>query len=182
MLRRIFLALPLFMAACSSVNVEQTTTLVGVVETVDQTAREVLVRGQAGAQTGALLTMVVGRSVQRLDRIRSGDRVTVKYYQALAARAARPLSTATTPMAAMTVERDVERPGGEITRVRSGRVTITAVDPATNTVSFVGPSNFARTVTADNPQVQAFVRTLRVGEQVDITFEEALAIVIDPMP
>jgi hypothetical protein len=72
------------------------------------------------------------------------------------------------------------RPGGEVTRVRRGRVTITAVDPTTNTISFVGPSNVVRTVPARNSQVH-FIRTLPVGQQVDIVYEEALAISVEPM-
>ena len=65
--------------------------------------------------------------------------------------------------------------------MRRGRVTITALDPATSTISFVGPNNIVRTVTAKNPQVQSFVRGLRVGQQVDIVYEEALAISVEPM-
>lgn len=180
MLLQMPLALPL-LAACQSIEVEQVTTLVGVVETVDATAREVLIRGQAGAQSGALLTMVVGRAVTRLNQIRPGDRVTVRYYQALAAQAVRPLSGAAQPFAGMSIAREANRPGGEITKVRAGRVTITAVDRETGTVSFVGENNLSRTVTAQNPQVQSFIRSLRVGEQVDMVYEEALAISIEPM-
>lgn len=184
MKRRLLLAFPLalpVLSACRSVDVEQVTTLVGVVETVDLSSREILLRGQAGAQSGALLTMVVGRGVQRLNQIRPGDRVTVRYYQALAAQAVRPLAGASQPFANVTVAREAARPGGEVTRVRSGRVTITALDRDTATVSFVGPGNLPRTVTAQNPEVQSFIRSLRVGEQVDMVYEEALAISIEPM-
>jgi hypothetical protein len=182
--RRALLTLPLglsALAACASVETDQTTTLVGVIETVDQTAREVLIRGAAGAQSGALLTMVAGRNVARLNELRPGDRVTVRYYQALAARVAAPLSTAPQAAAAFTAERDADRPGGELTRVRTGRVTITAVNAETGTVSFTGPGGLSRTVTAKNADVLAFVRRLRVGQQVDITYEEALAISIEHM-
>ena len=182
--RRSVLALPLglsALAACASVETEQVTTLVGVIETVDRTAREVLVRGDAGAQSGALLTMVAGRAVTRLEMLRPGVRVTVRYDQALAARVASPLSTAPQAAAAVTAERDAERPGGELTRVRSGRVTITAVNAQTGTVSFTGPGGLSRTVTPKNPEVLAFTRGLRVGQQVDMTYEEALAISIEPM-
>ncbi len=185
MKRRFILMLPLslpLLAACQSVDVAQVTTLVGVVETVDPATREMLVRGQGGAQSGALLTMVVGRAVQRLNQIRPGDRVTVRYYQALAAQAVRPLAGSNQPFAGMSIAREADRPGGEVTRVRSGRVTITAVDRDTGTVSFVGPGNMPRTVTPQNPQVQAFTRSLRVGEQVDMIYEEALAVSVEPMP
>lgn len=182
--RRSMLMLPLgvsALAACASVDVEQTTILVGVVETVDVPTREVLVRGSAGAQSGALLTMIAGRAVQRLNEIRPGDRVTVMYFQAIAARVARPLSTARPATSTLTAERDAARPGGEVTRVRSGRVTITALNAATGTMSFTGPGGLNRTVTATNPDLRRFISELRVGEQVDMTYEEALAIEITPM-
>lgn len=184
MKRRLLLTLPLslpVLAACQSVDVAQVTTLNGVVETVDASSREILLRGQGGAQSGALLTMIAGRAVQRLNQIRPGDRVTVRYYQALAAQAVRPLAGASQPFAGASVAREADRPGGEVTRVRAGRVTITALDRDTATVSFVGPGNLPRTVTAQNPQVQAFIRSLRVGEQVDMVYEEALAISVEPM-
>jgi len=176
------LALPL-LASCRSVDAEQTTTVNAVVETVDPASRELLLRGSGGAQSGALLSMIVGQRVQRLNQIRPGDRVTVKYYQALAAQAVTPFSRTSEPFEGVAVDRrqTAERPGGEVTRVRRGRVTITAVDPANNSVSFIGPNNVPRTVVAQNPQVQSFIRRLRPGDQVDLVYEEALAISVEPM-
>ena len=178
------LALPLLgAAACRTVDAEQTTTLNAVVETVDPTSRELLLRGAGGAQSGALVSMVVSPRVQRLNQIRPGDRVTVRYYQALAAQAVTPFSRTSQPFEGVAVDRreTAGRPGGEVTRVRRGRVTVTAVDPATNTISFLGPNNVPRTVVAQNPEVQAFIRRLRVGDQVDLVYEEALAISVEPM-
>ena len=173
----------LLVGACQSVDTEQTTTINAVVETVDPVSRELLLRGSGGTQSGRLLSVVVSPRVQRLDQIRSGDRVTVTYYQALAAKVVNVFSPTSQPFENVSVNRTetATRPGGEVTRVRRGRVTITEVDPATNTVSFVGPNNLMRTVTARNPQVQSFIRTLRVGQQVDIVYEEALAISVEPM-
>jgi hypothetical protein len=127
--------------------------------------------------------MIVSPHVQRLAQIRPGDRVSVTYYEALAAQVVNVRSPTSQPFEGVSVNRTetANRPGGEVTRVRSGRVTITDVDPATSTVSFVGPNNLMRTVTARNPQVQSFIRSLRVGQQVDIVYEEALAISVEPM-
>jgi hypothetical protein len=176
------IALPL-LAACASVNTQQTTTLNAVVETVDPVARQLLLRGNGGSQSGALVTMLVGNGVQRLGEIHSGDRVTVTYFQAIAARVASPISGTTEPFAGVTFERNdtAQRPGGEITRVRRGRVTVTALDPVTGSVTFNGPDNLPRTVVPQNAEVQDFVRRLRVGQQVDISYEEALAISVEPM-
>jgi len=178
------LALPL-LASCRSpsVEAEQTSTMNAIVETVDPVSRELLLRSGGGEQSGALRSMVVSPRVQRLGQVRPGDRVTVRFYQALAAQAVAPSSSTSPPFDGVTVDRreTAGRPGGEITRVRRGRVTITAVDPATNSVSFIGPNNVPRTVVAQNPEVQSFVRRLRVGDQVDLVYEEALAVSIEPM-
>ena len=172
------LAFPL-LASCQSVNTEQTTTIEAVVETVDPVVREILLRGNADAQSGALVTMIVSPRVQRLNEIHAGDRVVVTHYQALAAQMARPfLLRAAADGRSRSAARNetAALPGGEVTRVRRGRVTITALDPATGSVSFVGPGNIVRTVVPKNPQVQQFVRGLSVGDQVDIVYQEAFAI------
>jgi hypothetical protein len=171
-----------FLGACHSIDTQQTTTMHGVVETVDPVSRELLLRGDGGSQSGLLMSMIVGPQVQRLGEIRSGDRVIVTYYQALAAQVVNVFSSSNPPFQGVTVDRrDVaERPGGLVTRVRRGRVVITAVYPSINTISFVGPNNMVRTVTATNPEVQSFIRNLRVGDQVDIVYEEALAISVQP--
>jgi len=187
MLRRTFVAATSSMlalvAACHSVDVQQTTTLNGVVETVDPVSRELLLRGQGGAQTGALLSMVVGPQVQRVNQIQPGDRVTVTYYQAIAAQVVNVFSSQSQPFEGVSVDRreTAERPGAQVTRVRRGRVVITAVDPSRNTISFVGPANAVRTVSPKNEEVASFIRKLKVGDQVDIVYEEALAISVEPM-
>ena len=169
------------LAACQSANVQQTTTMHGVVETVDPGSRELLLRGDSGSQSGALLSMIVGPQVQRLNEIRPGDKVNATYYQALAAQVVNVFSASSQPFAGVSVSRNdtAERPGGLVTRVRRGRVVITAVYPQLNTISFVGPANVVRTVTAKNPEVASFIRGLRVGDQVDIVYEEALAIAVE---
>ena len=121
----------------SSVDAQQTTTINAVVETVDPISRELLLRGAGGAQSGHLLSVIVGSHVQRLDQIHPGDRVKVTYYEALAAQVVNVRSPTSQPFEGVSVNRTetASRPGGEVTRVRSGRVTITDVDPVTNTVT-----------------------------------------------
>ena len=101
MFRRTFipsvLSVLALVAGCRSVDVQQTTVMNGVVETVDPASRELLLRGQGGAQSGALLSMIVGPQVQRLDQIRPGNRVTVTYYQALAAQVVNVFSPQSQP-------------------------------------------------------------------------------------
>ena len=154
-----------------------------VVETVDPVSRELLLRGDAGSQSGPLLSMLVGSHVRRLDEVHAGDHVMVTYYQGLAAKVVSPFDGSNQPFssASLSVNGTAERPGGELTRVRSGRVTITAVDPTTAMVSFTGPDHLPHTVVPKNVEVANFVRQLHVGQQVDMVYEEALAIAVEPM-
>ena len=60
-----------FVPACQSMDVQQTTTMNGGVETIAPTSRELLLRGDSGSQSGVLLSTIVGPQVQRLHQIRS---------------------------------------------------------------------------------------------------------------
>jgi hypothetical protein len=159
-------------------------TVNAIVETVDRTKREVLLRGQDGAQSGALVTVRVGSQVRNFNQIRSGDRVTVRYLRAVAAAIAPANSPGARPAAAVAAVRAPrgERPAGAVGDIVRTRVRITSVDPATNTVGFVGPNNRPREVVVKQPAMQELLRTLRVGDQVDIAFEEALAVSVERTP
>ena len=68
-------------------------------------SRELLLRGAGGAQSGVLLSMIVGPQVQRLNQIRPGDQVTATYYQALAAQMVNVFSRTSQPFEGVTVDR-----------------------------------------------------------------------------
>ncbi|WP_431284445.1 hypothetical protein ACQW02_06440 [Humitalea sp. 24SJ18S-53] len=176
------LTLPLLAACQTSASFSETVTMVAIVETVDRTAREVLLRGQAGAQTGALVTVRAGAGVRNFDQIRSGDRVTVQYFQAVAAQIVRAGSPGGAPSAEIAAMRAApgERPAGAVGDLVRVRVTITSVDTTTNTVGFVGPNGQPRLVYVRRAPMQELLRSLRVGDQVDIAFEEALAVSVEP--
>ena len=60
------------------------------------------------------------------------------------------------------------------------RVTVEGVNPANNTVAFVGPDRVPRTVAVRQPAMQEFLRTLKVGDEVEVTFTDAVAISVEP--
>ena len=47
-------------------------------------------------------------------------------------------------------------------------------------VSFVGPAQIERTAEVLDPEMQSFLRTLKVGDEVDLTYTEALAVSVEP--
>ena len=146
------------------------------VETVDQQARTVLLRGP----TGGLLTVHAGPEVRNLPQVKPGDQVVVRYAEAVAARIVRPGDPAPESTTTMARAAPGERPAGMVVEHIRRRVTIEGVDPANGTVSFIGPDRVPRTVAVRQPAMQDFLRTLKAGDEVEVTFTEAVAISVEP--
>jgi hypothetical protein len=146
------------------------------VETVDQQKRTVLLRGP----TGALLTVHAGPEVRNLAQVKPGDRVVLRYVEAVAARIVRPGDPAAESTTSVARAAPGERPAGMIVDRDRVRVTIEGVNPASNTAAFIGPDRVPRTVAVRQPAMQEFLRTLKVGDEVEVTFTEAVAVSVEP--
>ena len=59
-------------------------------------------------------------------------------------------------------------------------MTINSVDTTNNTVTFTGPRGARRTVAVRSPEMQAFIRTLRPGNRVNVAIAEATALSVEP--
>lgn len=163
------------------VTVAWTTETTATVESVDQQSREVLLRGPGGN----LVTVTAGPAVQNLDRVRPGDRVVVRYIEALAASLAKADESGGSMVQGQGGMARTTSPGARPTGVIGNQVRTTvrieAVDRAKNTVTFVGPSGEARTVSVREPDARRFLQTLNAGDLVDLVYTEALAIAVEPM-
>jgi len=147
------------------------------VESVDMTTRQVLLSGP----NGELDTIVAGPEVRNLAQVHPGDHVVVRARESIAVAMSKPGSTAVTAAGTFSGR---AMPGAKPAGAEGGwfhaRVTITAIDPAHNTVSFVGPARILRVVHVVNPEIQAFVNSLKVGDDVDVTYAAAVAIAVTP--
>ena len=54
------------------------------------------------------------------------------------------------------------------------------VDPYANTIEVTGPRGYNRRLKVKDPQAIAFIRGLKKGDEVEVTFSEALAISVEP--
>ena len=151
-------------------------------------AREVTVRGTVAAvdkdkQTVTLkgpkrtLTLQV-RDPQKLEAISVGDPVIAKYYESLAfevkkAGAATPGKSA---QEAVVSSKPGETPGGAVGRQITVTTTITAIDKKAQTVTIKGPEGNTETVKARDPKN---LDKVKVGDLVEITYTQALAISLD---
>lgn len=162
--------------------VASTTERTAIVESVNVTERSVLLRGDAGAQSGVLATVRVGPQVRNLAQIRPGDRVVVTVTDAVAASLARPAENLPPTGAAAVATRAPEgaRPGASMTDAKRMRVRVEAIDLGFNSVTFTTPAGERRTVRVQNPRMRAFIRTLSPGDQVDVTFVESVGLRVLP--
>ena len=152
---------------------------VAVVESVDQSTREVVLRGPEGN----LATVTAGPEVRNLAQVRRGDRVVVTYGAALAVEMAPPGGGGPPAEVATGMARAEpgERPAGAVGQRVRARVRIQEVDPVTGRVAFVGPQGVRRVVTPQNPAMADFARRLRPGDEVDMTYAEAVAVRVEPV-
>ena len=153
-------------------TVAYTTEAVATVESIDQQNREVQLRGTGGR----LFTVKAGPAVENLARVKVGDRVVVRYIEALAASLAKPgqggRDTTAEQSGIARHAPEGARPTGTVGNQIRTTVTIDAIDHATHTVTFTGPANAARTVVVRDPEAQRFLDTLKPGDRVDLVYTE----------
>ena len=71
------------------------------------------------------------------------------------------------------------RPAAGIARQTTVTVKITAIDPSVPSVTFTGPKGNSRTLKVQRPEKLVGVK---VGDTVELTFTEAVAIKVEPAP
>jgi len=72
------------------------------------------------------------------------------------------------------------KPGGGIGASVTTTVTILAINTDTNTVAFKRLDGTVHLVAVKSPNMVQFMRTLKPGDQVDVTYTESLAINVVP--
>jgi len=73
-----------------------------------------------------------------------------------------------------------EAPGVKGMREVRATVTIDSVDLKNNIVTFTGPQGNVNVVAVQRPQMREFLKTLKAGDKVDLTFTEAVAVSVEP--
>ena len=158
------------------VQVSDVVTATAVVKKIDQRNRMVTLLGSDGQQQ----TLHVGPEVQNLPQVRRGDHVVVQYTESVALRLKKPGAP---PEA--TVEQEVARaepgqlPGAGAAQVVKATAKIVRIDRAGQTATLVGPRGKRFTVKVQDP---AILDRVKVGDRVQATYRESLAIAVQPAP
>jgi hypothetical protein len=152
---------------------EQTVTATATVQTIDPKTRHVTLKRPDGTS----FTMVVGPEVHNLPQVKKGDVVRVTYRESIAyevkkADQAQPGIARTTDV---TRASPGAKPGGTVTDTVTVRMTITGIDKATSEATLRGPNGDVVVVKARDPSK---LDAVGVGDVVDVTYTEALAIAV----
>jgi len=143
----------------------------GTIDAIDKERGTVTLKGPKGRT----LTLEV-RDKEKLDVVKVGDPVVATYVEAVVIQVKKEGTPGVTTQETRVSSKPGETPAGAIGREISITATVTAIDKKANTVSIKGPQGHTETIKAKNPKNLAAVK---VGDLVDITYTQALAISLD---
>lgn len=161
------------------VSVSNTEKVTATVESVDSKNRLIELRTDDGVKTVA-----VPKEVRNLEQVRPGDQLVVEFQEGLAARFRKPGESTTVGAVEQTTgtarQPEGMRPGAAVANMVTTTVVIESVNQPENSVTFVGPSGMTRTVDVKDPKAQQFISQLKKGDEVELTYTEALAVSVEP--
>jgi hypothetical protein len=146
------------------------------VEAIDTENRLISLRGPKGTAT-----ILAGPDIVNFPQIKVGDEVKVKYTVAVAAKITKSKETPTTKLDANSqTAPEGSKPSASVDATITTTVQIESVDLSFETVTFKRPDGFVRTIAPASPEGKKFIKTLKKGDLVDVSYTEALAISVEP--
>jgi hypothetical protein len=144
---------------------------------LDKATRTVTLKGPKGN----VMDIVAGDEVKNFDQIRLGDFVVARYVQALT------LELKKTKAGIREIaEKDAavraqpgERPGGAVARQVTALADVIGVDPKKKIITLKGPKGNVVDLEVQNPD---HFKVVKKGDQVEVTYTEALAMSVEPAP
>jgi hypothetical protein len=143
---------------------------------IDMKTREVTVKTEDGEE----VTFVADERVKNLPQVKVGDRIKAVYTEAIAyevkkgGKAMGVAEHSTTDIA-----KPGAKPAAAVGHQVTVTVTVTAIDPKVPSITFMGPKGNTQTVKVRHPEK---LQGVAVGDAVDITYTEALAVKVEEAP
>lgn len=147
------------------------------VDAIDYTGRLVTLRDAQGSHV-----IHAGPQVRNLAQVKPGDRVVVRYSEAIAAELVKPGAGVAGVQSSGVAMRAAPgaRPAAATAEQTRMTVKVFDVDTIANVVEVTGPSGYNRRVAVRDPKAQEFIRGLKRGDLVEVTITEAAAISVEP--
>ena len=159
--------------AQAEMAVGDSVTVTTTVQSVDLETREIELKDA----NGKMLTMHVPKNIKNLDKVKVGDTITTTYAVAIAVEILKPGETP-----APITSSAMKQGGGQVVGAteHSAVLKVDSVDLAANTVTVTGPKGNQETLKVKRPEVQERLKTLKPGDEVQVTYTEAMAIKVTP--
>ncbi len=142
---------------------------------IDMTTREVTVKTADGE-----VSFIADERVKNLPQVKVGDTIHVFYTEAIAyevKKGGKPMGIET--QAAATSAKPGAKPAAAAGHQVTVTVTVTAIDPKAGSITFQGPRGNTETVKVRHPEK---LQGVAVGDAVDITYTQALAVKVEEAP
>lgn len=144
---------------------------------IDKATRTVTLKGPQGK----VVDVVAGDEVKNFDQIKLGDLVVARYAQALTLELrktkVKPGEPTVTEAAARA--KPGERPAVAGAREVTAIADVIGVDPKKSTITLKGPRGNVVTLNVQNPDQ---FKVVKKGDQVEVTYTEAVALSVEPAP
>lgn len=176
-----FVVTALLFAGTSWAQQQQVSQMVSVSATVDHVdlnKRELTLRGPDGNP----FIVQVPESVQRLDNVKMGDQVSIDYYQSAALSLKKPEAGAVTGAQARTTVQKAPGalPGGVVGQQISATAKVNKVDASKGQLMIKAPDGQIDTINVKDPQMRADLKNLKPGDDIQVTYSEAMAVSMTP--
>ena len=142
------------------------------IESIDAATRTLTLK----KPDGTFVTTVAGPDITRFAEVKLGDTVNVRYYENVVVRVKQPGESEVMSSVKGTTGSEQVLPGGTKAKQVTITATITAIDPATPSITFTGPSGFKYTSKVQDTEALAKVK---VGDKVDIVWTEAMLVSLE---
>lgn len=152
----------------------RTAEVTATITAINHKTRELTLKGPQGHE----ITVELSPEVKNLTQVKVGDSVTAKYVEALTLELKKGGKevVSRSEKAGVTTAKPGEKPAGMAGRHLKITAEVTALDPATQTVTLKGPH---RTVELHLDDPEQF-KLINVGDHVEANYAEALAIAVEP--
>mgnify|MGYP003550976851 FL=1 len=144
---------------------------------IDKATRTLTLKGPQGG----IVDLAAGDEVKNFDQIKLGDFVVARYAQALTLELRKTRVKAGEPTVREGAARAKpgEAPSADGAREVTAIAEVIGVDAKTSTVTLKGPRGNVVTLDVRNPEQFKLVKK---GDQVEVTYTEALALSVEPAP
>jgi Cu/Ag efflux protein CusF len=144
-------------------------TVTAKVEAIEAQSRTLTVK----EADGTYATFVVPEAYERFSGIKVGDTITARYYDNIVFRKLSPGEKPVDSASAGLTPSAGSRPGGTGASQRTITTKITAIDEKIPSITLTGPNGW---VYSSKVQDTALLKTVKVGDQVNVTWTEAVSI------